>query len=341
MFQAFFSRRRYLQLPAEVRVPPGRGRRCEWLVARALCHYRCFDLRAVPTAKRDESLALQVRQWSPFSVYEEYVVWRKGRAQVWVWDKTRQQEAQQAHGVRHARVMPETVLRPPLPEGIQIVACAEGVEAQVWAENCLQASRWWPQLPDASAWQPFLRSHRLPLQTPQPTPRSEDLLAQPWGRARRALSGLNQLRSEALWLSMTAALLLSILAWQTVAVWRQQDALADVNAKIEALSEQAGPILQARNQALADQDTSRRLLALNPYPPQLVLLAEIAASLPSAEARLKEWVYQNGELRFTVEGPAIDPRQYVEILQNNPMFHNVQTESSRNDKELVIHLRLF
>jgi hypothetical protein len=340
--QFFVNRRRFIQLAHDVLQPQRRSGRREWILARGLCHYRCFDLRTVPTSKRDDSLALHVRQWSPFNHYGEYTVWYKGRAQVWIWDHARQQSAQAQMNVTQARILPESVLRPPLGNhGVQIIACCEGYEAQIWEEGCILVSRWWPHMPEDTTWQQFLRTHRLPLTTPVPAPVSGDLLISPWGRARRALSGWNQLRNERLWLTAGAALLLSLTVWQGMAVWRQQDALAAVNAKIESLTLEAGPILQARTQALADQDASRRLLALNPYPPQLVLLAEVATLLPSPEARLKEWLYQNGELRFTVEAPQIDPRQYVETFQAAPMFRDVQTESSRSDKELIIHLRLF
>jgi hypothetical protein len=336
----WFKSQRYIQQRKGVNEADKHGRGREWVIARSLCHYRCFDLSDIPATKRDSHLSWQIRQWSPFRNYGEYIVWQQGKAQAWIWDQTAQRTAQARFKVQTYNTLAETLLHIPARNGLQLQQCCEGIEARIWQQGCLSASRWWPTTPSAQSWRQFLRAHRLALDTPMPDAQALAWQSKPWGKARRALSGLQQLRREGLWLTLGLTLFCVLLSWQMVAAWRQLQALEAVKQNVAVLMDQAGPILQARNQAMSDQARIHTLLSLNAYPPQLKLFVEILDLLPDTAAKLREWRYHNGELRFTVEAPKLDPKNYVQILQTHPLLDNIKTENTRNSQQLVLHINL-
>lgn len=340
MRKPFFPVHRFLQQRGGV-IPPVRRRgRCEWVVARSLSHYHCFDLHKIPPARRDATLELRIRQWSPFREHATYSVWHKGYAQVWLWDGAAQEEARLAAGVKHAGVVPESLLRPPAADGLQILPCLEGVEARLWRQGVLHASRWWAQPPSPQEWNYFLRAHQLPLDTALEVEAEAPLLPRAWGRRRRAMGWLGGLRNERAWAGIGAALLLTVLTWQGMGVWKQHQALGKVQNEIDSLSARAAPILQARNQAVNERAAVAGLLALKPYPAHLLILAAVAEQLPDSEARLTEWLYDAGALRFTIHAQNIDPRIYVQRFQDHPMFTEVKSETGRQPDQIVMHMRV-
>lgn len=329
MRHPLFSPQRHLQQRTETVRQPGKG---EWVIGRGLCHYRVFNLAELSPNRREEGLALQIRQWCPFTECASYAVWKGAYAQVWVWDRKRQEVA--AEGLKPAAVMPESVLRgAPLAEGVRLIQCGEGVEAQIWRAGCLRASHWWPQAPEPREWNYFRRAHQLPPELPMPALETPQLAARPWGKPRRG-------GQEATDLLLGAALFAAIYAWQGVALWKTQQALAGVEQRIEALNQTAGSILAARNEASQARQQVADLLALNPYPGQLELFALVGENLPKNGAHLIEWFYQTGELRFTVEAPEINPRWYVETFQNLPLLREVKAESGAKPNQITLGARL-
>ncbi|MFZ1642867.1 MAG: hypothetical protein WAV07_15820, partial [Candidatus Contendobacter sp.] len=181
-WQALFSPRRLLQRPNDLDEAGGGYGGCEWVLARGLCRFRCFELGAVPARDRASALHVQIRQWNPFPVAGDYIVWRGEQALVWLWDGERQRQAMTEAGIRGARVLPETVLHPPPgADGPRLVRCLDGVEGQYWREGRLLASHWWPEAPTAAAWQHFQRGNGGIVQTEPPAAETVSLLARPWG----------------------------------------------------------------------------------------------------------------------------------------------------------------
>ena len=69
-------------------------------------------------------------------------------------------------------------------------------------------------------------------------------------------------------------------------------------------------------------------------------MAQVAEKLPRNGAKLVEWFYQSGELRFTVESAAIDPRFYVEAFQSVAIFHEVKSETNNQPNQIVMSMKL-
>jgi hypothetical protein len=285
-------------------------------------------------------LTHQIRQWSPFSEYVSYVVWKNAQAQVWVWERKQQLQAFEQVEIKSALSLPESVLRARLEQdGIRLVRCLTGVEGQVWQQGILSASRWWLQMPNLLEWNNFLRTHGFEVVNTVPEALVMSLLDKPWGKPRGRFSG-TQLRQERLWVLLGAAVFILLFSWQLITIWKWQQGLSEVQTQIDALSTETTPILDARTQTLADKITVERLMGLNRYPSQLELMAQVAEKLPRNGAKLVEWFYQAGELRFTVESAAIDPRFYVEAFQSVPIFQEVKSETNNNPNQIVMSMKL-
>ena len=63
-------------------------------------------------------------------------------------------------------------------------------------------------------------------------------------------------------------------------------------------------------------------------------------AIPSAQARFREWHYQQRELKVIVEDPDLDPITYVRALEAEPLFDQVRAEPVRGDDRLQITLRV-
>lgn len=306
------------------------------MLARSLCYYRLFDLRDTPATRRDAGLQIQLRQWMPFQNGDSYIVWRKGFAQVWVWDRQLQQQAMQTAQVKYAPALPETLLQAPQADGVHIQSCVEGYDAQVWKQGVLHSSRWWASLPGAAQWQTFLRAHGLPPDTELPAALERQYLPAPWAKPNQALSGgLNMLRRESTWVYVGLAMLGLVAVWEGIALWKTQQSLQQVQERREALSDKATPILTARNQALNYQRQIADLLMLNIFPSQLELLSIVAEKLPE-DAKVVQWEYQPGLLSLIIEGENLDPKAYAERFQPVKQFLDVSVRSGRKPKQLQI-----
>lgn len=342
MYKQLFLPQRYLQSRHEVITPTGKrtGRR-EWIISRGLCHYRLFVLTDIPTARRESVLQLKIKQWSPFQDSASYPVWQGGRVQVWVWDKQLQQQTFKEIGLKKATILPETVLRAraTTPDGIQLFECLEGVEGQIWQDGVLKGSRWWSQIPSVMEWVNFQRVHGLPASREVPPVLNQPLLERPWGRTKTRFERLN-LYQEPIGVILGAAVFITVLTWQAVDFWKWQQATKQLQEQSEELNDSVVPLLTARNQALADRRYAEQLLAFNPYPSQLEVMAQIAQQLPRRETRLLEWTYQMGELRFTLETSQLDPTFYVKTFQAHPWFNQVQVETGRRANQIMISMQL-
>lgn len=326
--------------PKENILSVSKGKR-EWLMARGLCHYQCFDLSDITPLKREDVLQLKIRQWSPFTDTASYIAWHKGKAQVWIWDNALQQQAQQAQDLKNLPVRPESALRPPkTDDGVQILKTADGIEAQIWQQGVLRSSRWWQQVPDKATWQRFLRSNAQPY-TPLPeTIPAPDLLAKPWAKNQNALHSINLLwRQERLWVALGAALLLSAFIWESALIKNWQAKNLRLDKEIEQMSFKADPVLDARNRALTAKQSLETMQQLAPYPNQLRLLLAVASKLPEG-AVLQNWKYETGTLTLTIKAEEIDPREYVSLFQSIDYFDEVKLEDSRKADEIQIQMQV-
>ena len=343
----FRTPRRYWHRGDGVTPPgPGSGSR-QWVLARSLCLYARFTVpKDLTPAKREAALRLKILEWSPYATPGMLIDWAETEAGVWIWDQAKVDEAIRAQGLdpKRVAVLPETALAEPAENGARIVASIEGLEGQAWREGQLIASRWWQELPAPEEWRRFQRAAALPpgMQSAQPPePETVPFRDAPWPRTRRRWLAMVQDAGRTR-LAVAAMVVLALpLAYESAALVRLTLKTASVERSLADLRRQADPVIRARLAAQTAMECVRQLLALDPYPDQLALLAKIGGQLPPNGTTLGDWSFQNGELRFTVQHQnPLDSSQYVRLFEALNMFERVRAEPQGDGKVLVIQAKL-
>jgi hypothetical protein len=339
-------RRRYRQTTQDVALlqrglPPA-----EWVIARALCRFRRFQIQAVPKAQRAQALDLEIRQWSPYQRTGRAIVLKEGVAHVWIWDADMVEAAQRAQRAdpRHVRVIPESLLHPPGTEGACLVQTLEGLEGQVWRDGQLQHSAWWPAPPDADAWLNFQRDASLPpaAQEAQP-PRPQPLAwrAQPWARPVDGVAPVGLPGIQGVLIAAASFVLLAATFWLGAQHYQIAQARATLEPEQAATQAVAAQVAATRGEALERLARVEAFRKLDPYPDPLTLMARIAELIPADSASLQDWEYANGRLKFvlSLKNPMLSS-QLVKALQEVDAFDQVQAQSSANPALLPISLTL-
>jgi hypothetical protein len=330
-FPNFRTPRRYWQRSDGVTPPDsGRGRR-EWILGRSLCHYSSFVLPAgLSQVKREAALRLKVLEWSPFQDPGMLVDWHADRAGVWVWDRQAIDDAIRAAGEtpRRIRVLPDSTIVEPATDGVRLVAGLEGLEGQVWRNETLIASRWWPSSPNGSEWLRFQRAasvHGEEIRAQPPAPVTPEVRAVPWVRsAGLGLARIYEIGPVRLAAAAGTVLLLPIL-YHGATLAKVVGAAGRAEAELVRAREDAAPVAIARGAALADLDCVD------------ALLARVGGQLPANGTALGDWTFQNGDLRFTLTNQApLDASFFVRLFEASHLFERVTAEPSGDGRLLTV-----
>ena len=353
----------------------GRSLHPHWIVGRDLCMYRREDFANVPRGKRRSALALKLPVWSPFERTGHYCVWSGTSAMVWFWDEDKigaapggpgaegAPESPEAPGSSEApgspeapgaertaaaapaatghRVRPETVFQARKPDGLRLLRCREGFELQYWRSEVLVDAFWFPDQPDQRKLRWFidrqaggaeaLRSSRLDVS-------GGELAPEPW-RVPLAPGEWLEANERPLVAACFLVLLVTV-AWQEARFWKIDHLRSSAVAELARMQDELDPLLAARNELLTLHRTNRALSAILGEPSQALLMGLVDRALPNAQARFREWHYQQRELKVVVEDPDLDPIAYVRALEAEPLFDQVRAEPVRGDDRLRITLRV-
>ncbi len=340
-----FPVRRFLQSTEKIQTPTRRLGSGQWVLARPLYRFHLFDLAQVPAKNRNQALSLELVQWTPFARSEYYVGWSEQQALVWAWDADKINPAMVAQGVKRSSVsvLPETVLHPPLPAGLCLTRCQEGFEGQFWRNGLLNNSRWWPQAPSADEWLMFQRDAGLAPDTQQsqlPAPRVSQLRDRPW-LAESGAQGGSALQMERLAMALAALALLVPTLWFGTGLYKVQSALDVLSVQKAQLQSQATPIALARSDALDRASRIASLRNLAPYPEQLLLMGKVSQVLPRDNSFLKDWDFQNGQLKFTVSAQAeVSSTNLIGALQQTGAFSDVKALPGRDPKNVTFQMQV-
>lgn len=337
--------KRHKQLLDSVSVPDKGFGRSEWVLSRPLYRYARFELKSVPKPQRAQALELQIRQWTPFSKTGWYLMWEQEDALVWAWDGDRVESSILDNKLKptSTTIVPETLLHQTQEQGVYLVTCMDGFEGQIWSQHSLISSRWWPRLPDAGEWINFQRdAGTLPEhqsnKMPDPLPlRWEE---EPWARSaaldRSAMLGAG---IESRVLPIVALCLFAGSMWYGTQLVKLQTAIGDQGAVLETLNRQAGPMIEARSQALEALSRIKALQAIDPYPDQLSLLGKVAESLPKDGTYLKEWEFLNGKLKLVIASPnKLVSSDTIKLFQSLGIFKNVQASPGNDPNNLTLNM---
>ena len=285
----------------------------QWVVPRAQCQYRRADLAAVPPRQRAAAARLAATRYQPSPDAVVHAAWRRGIAHLWIWTSPLPEVAS-----GEQRWIPESLLRaPPESDGPRLLVAVRGCEGQVWEDGQLLQSQWWPVLPDADAWQRFLRAGGLDSGTAGP-PVPENLpWSDSWGEGGRDwLPGSTAGRERLAWLVLGAVFAVA-LGWQVNGLARWGVASARLSAELESTRTQMAPVLAARERAEAAQAEAERLRGLQSGASDYELTARILAVQP-AGIRVNGWKRDANNLHVLLVGGDTDPRKYVAAYAGQP-----------------------
>lgn len=299
------------------------------VLARSRCRYLYVPYQGLPAAERRNRLQLELQVWAPFEDCAAALVETPQGCMVFAWDATALAEATRG-AAPTLPTLPETLLRPRLADGVALQACVEGFEGQVWQQQVLLASRWWPQRPDAAAWLNFQRgaSVQSPLPLPEPAAQAPALdVPWAWPSTPQGWREAQRLRWHA-GVGAVALLLLLPTLWLGLGWWQTR-------ARTEALQLQAAqiepalqPVLRVRSDALqglaALESTSQLLDRVAP----LDLLAHLSRQLPADGAVLRQLEWEGKRLRLVLAMPARASRTaYVKALEEGGWLRGVREEA--------------
>lgn len=335
--------RRFLQSTEKTETPQNRFGALQWVLTRPLYRFQTFDLAQVPPRNRDQALRLELAQWTPFANSAYYVGWHGQQAQVWGWDADKVQQAIVARGLKpqRVRVLPESVLHTPLQDGLYLTRCHEGFEGQLWREGQLDRSRWWAKLPAQDEWLMFQRDAGIlpgAQQGQPPAPRETLMNLQPWVSETGSASDKG-MQLERLIIALVSLLLLLPTFWYGFSLYKIQQSTTQLHEQQAKLQREAEPIMQARSQALDHLARINALRTLAPYPGQLALMAKIAEVLPKDNSYLKDWDFQQGQLKFTLASKSdISTTMLISALQQTGSFSGVKALSGIDPKSVTFQM---
>lgn len=310
------------------------------IISRAHCH---FETMPAPPGRQSlqgyEVVKLSARSRTPYANPAFYFDWSDSLVGIWSWPKDLIQSVDGFEG----DIVPETLLQQPLPNGERVVETIDGVEGQVWKDNCLVASRWWPTPPSAVEWISFLRASRLqPASEVVPAPQKAPMLGRPQSR-RPFPAVLDQIRSTN-WRDMAAMALLifAVPALYLGGQWVQLSlATSAVKDELAQLSRETAEISAARSRA---QSASAELAAyadvLNNRHPA-ALLASVSEELQRLSLRLDAFDLSEDRLSLNIHAePGFLPEELVRTMEASDFMNSVSVEPGRGAGDWILSARL-
>jgi hypothetical protein len=314
------------------------------VIARGFCRFSRFDLKNIPVKRRLQALQLQLRQWAPFPQPEFAIVFESDAALVWCWDAAwlNTQRAGLTSAWQNAEAIPETVLLAPHIDGMRLVTCTDGIEAQYWKTSELKACRWWSQMPELQDYIGFCREAGSPVSASAQLPAVQQpaARAQPWLPVITT-AGLSHShhRLEQWCYALLFLCLVLPYGWYSLREQQLNRGINQVRADRAKLTGQANNLVKAREAALAAVDEIAARQRLDPYPGQLDLMTAVAEALPS-DATIREWEFQENKLRIVIAGGLETPSR-ADITKNliaSGYFSDVQNLLARDNKALSFRM---
>ncbi|HCR93573.1 MAG: hypothetical protein CMH91_04075 [Oceanicaulis sp.] len=310
------------------------------IISRALCHFETMpNPPGGQSLRRYEAAKLSAKARTPIADPAFHFDWGQDRIGIWSWPRSLTQTLTDFEG----EILPETVLHPPLQSGARLVSATEGYEGQVWRDNQLVASRWWPSRPTASDWSGFLRATRTPDTgegVPEPVePRLLDKPANP--QPYTAL--LDRIRAISLRdIAALALVTLAVPGLYLLGQWVQlSQAQSSVSAELDELSQQTAEISAARQSA---QQAANELAiyadVLNRRHPA-ALLASVSEELARFSIRLDAFEQTEDSVTLTLHASDdFAPESLVRAMESNPLMNSVSLEPGRGAGEWMLSAQL-
>ena len=312
----------------------GKSLHANWIVGRGLCLYRCEDFANVPKNRRRAALALRVPVWSPFERTGHHTVWSGATAMVWLWNA----DAIADDAPDTARLVPETLFLPRHGDGTYLQACQDGFDRQVWRDGILRESSWFADASSASDQDFRRRLDPAAAETDDVVSAPATLAADPWASSIVPSDWLAANEKLLVAGAMAAFLLVGI--WFEARIWHVSWEATAAATELARLEEELGPLLIERTAFLRLRQVNDGLAGFLAEPSQAYLMGLVDRAIANVDATFQQWSYQQRELAVVVEDPALDPIEYIQSLEEQPLFDEVRTELARDANRLEITLKV-
>ena len=291
-----------------------------WILPRSWCVTTSLQAKGVPSHKTQAFVQLHLHRLAPFADSGVYACRSGDWVHLWFWENRKVREICEKHGldINHMQFAPESVCFPKRKDGAVLIQCQQGVEAQLWHQGLLVDSAWWPERVSNDEWQAWRPGSAAmtgalaqiaswPEQVPAHVQLSESSLkdpvyrlAEPWARNLLGVQwwhALKNFRGDVLAV-IAVVILASYGAYLGAQWWSIDSQLKSTDQEIESLSAKVEPINTARSQAMALQQWTTKLAALRSRDEVRELLKNLRPLLQKEDAALREFEYQDGEVRL-------------------------------------------
>jgi hypothetical protein len=320
---------------------PGALQRLHMVVPREACVYARVSCAGVPRLGLRNFAKLQAEQLSPFQQFGAFATRQGQTLHVWMWDKTLEASFQAKHSGRVAQTaLPQSVFAQPRERGVGWLrhASQSGVEAQLWRNHALVDSLYFESPPNAEHWATMTAQHPglLALGWPDSLPAGGDArtytaAAKPWGRNLLStplrLPSFNgpAIARLALWLATAALAAVSAALWTERAAHQKLIAEgAEVQKqKLEALE----PMQQARDKAQNVERWLNAVQALNPRPPKVDILHDVAELFTRQGLTLRDFELTPPTISATVvpySGSNLRLTSVIGAIEAQPRFYDAR-----------------
>jgi len=294
------------------------------IIPRKYLFYQCIKFESASRSLRGNLLLQRIRQLSPFNNPEYWQVSNGNVEQVWFWEAERIRRMHHEQDLPTLSVVPETMLYPPLENGMRVQPCIDGWDLQYWSAKVLRHSRWFASRPSTRDQADFVRVCGAS-ENEEWYEGDTNLLAKPW--SEKAFWSKENLSSEA----VAPRLILGVLlAWLTLQVGLSLG--VQIHEKILATSvasknKQLKALVRERDGALQQQELNQAIASLIGSPTQLHLLAQVRACLPAdAKYSILDWQYQHGQLTLVLQQDNLDTRALIQACSADTTFSEVHVE---------------
>jgi hypothetical protein len=319
--------KRLLEGPQGLTILPGSEDRKIWVPARRTLKHTHFTLpEQLRGAKRTSALKIKINSWSPFNNTDYSVVWFNNSASVFAWDHDllSKRITDLGYNPTEFEVLPEAFLRSPAKNGVRLVACNDGIEAQVWTDGFLKASRWWQSRPLSHEWSLFARTSGAGSNFTIPDVVEPEWLEIPWNTSRTNGYFFGQiLRHEPFMAACIAILMAPCLYFSSEFLTYSMRAWT-IQQEINTIEVESQTIRTERVRALNALETAEDLVALRRHPHQIEIISRAHNLLRQFDVTLINWDYDEGVLEFALESESdMDARQFISEFENDALFSSV------------------
>ena len=236
------------------------------------------------------------------------------------------------------RTRPETVFYPRKEDGVHLQTCREGFELQYWRADILEDSYWLAAPPGEEEIDAF-RSRgveRRALGERRLVPSPANLAAEPWSSPLTAKEWVRGNERRLAAFGLVAVALVS--SWQEARIWNAVLSNQGNVDRLARMQDRLGPFLDTREQVRQLRRHNELLADFHNEPSQAYVMGLVDQAILDDEVRFRAWRYQQGELRFVLEGANIDPVAYVGALEE--LFGQVELGRSQRPGRIEIVLRV-